>query len=182
METLNAINNRKSVRRFLDRSVEREKLNALLEAAVQAPSWTNTQCWRFIVVTEKETIIKLTNANSSFNSWLKDAPVVIVACADPKDSGDRNGLQYFMMDVALAMHNLVLMATDMGLGTCYLGAYDEIKVKEILGVPDNIRVVAMSPLGYPLDKNTMGDKIKGAILRSSTKRSAEDVTHWERWR
>ena len=176
METLNAINNRKSVRRFLDRSVEREKLNALLEAAVQAPSWTNTQCWRFIVVTEKETIIKLTNANSSFNSWLKDAPVVIVACADPKDSGYRNNLQYFMMDVTLAMHNLVLMATDMGLGTCYLGAYDEIKVKEILGVPDNIRVVAMSPLGYPLDK------IKGAILRSSTRRSAEEVTHWERWK
>lgn len=181
METLDAIKTRKSVRRFQDRPVEREKMNALLEAAVQAPSWTNNQCWRFIVVTEKETIEKLTKANSNFNSWLKDAPVVIVACADPKDSGDWNGLQYFMMDVSLAMHNLVLMATDMGLGTCYLGAYDEMKVKEILGVPDNIRVAAMSPLGYPLDKKTLRDKMKGAILRSSNREPIEKVSHWEKW-
>ncbi|MCG7841290.1 MAG: nitroreductase family protein, partial [Methanomassiliicoccales archaeon] len=170
METLDAIKTRKSVRRFQDRPVEREKMNALLEAAVQAPSWTNKQCWRFIVVTEKETIEKLTKANSNFNSWLKDAPVVIVACADPKDSGESNGMQYFMMDVSLAMHNLVLAATDMGLGTCYIGAFDEKRTREILEIPENIRVVAMTPLGYSLDKKTLGDKITGAIFRSSIRR------------
>jgi len=181
METIEAIESRRSIRRYQDTLVEKEKIDALLEAAIRAPSWVNKQCWRFVVVTDKDIIKKLTDANSMINSWLKDAPAVIVACADPKDSGHNNDLPYYMMDVSLAMENLVLAAADMGLGTCFLAAYDEGKVKKVLGIPDNVRVVTMTPLGYPDFRETLGDKLKNIATRHGTRRPVKEVAHWDRW-
>jgi nitroreductase len=181
METIEAINARQSIRRFLDTPVEKEKIQSLLEAAIRAPSAMNKQCWRFVAITNKETIAQLAKSNMVFNGWLKDAPVVIVVCADPKESTDLNDLPYYMWDSALAMHNLVLAATDMGLGTCYLAAYDEDKVRELLGIPEHLRVVCMTPLGYPTEKRSVGEKLMKAVAGSSKRKSLDEVAHWERW-
>ncbi len=86
-----------------------------------------------------------------------------------------------MWDSALAMHNLVLAATDMGLGTCYLAAYKEEKVKELLGVPENIRVVCMTPLGYPVEKVSLGKKLTNAVTGSSKRKPLTEVAHWDKW-
>jgi nitroreductase len=181
MQTLEAINARKSIRRYLDTPVEKETIQALLEAAILAPSAANKQCWRFVAVTDKEIIAGLAKYNMTFNGWLKDAPAVIVVCADPKESTDLNELPYYMWDAALAMHNLVLAATDMGLGTCYLAAYKEDKVKELLGIPDNIRVVCMTPLGYPTEKRSIGEKLAKAVTGSSKRKPLSEVAHWDKW-
>ena len=181
MQTIEAINARKSVRRYLETPVERETVQALLEAAIRAPSAANKQCWRFVAVIDKEMIAGLARCNMAFNGWLKDAPAVIVVCADPKDSTDLNGLPYYMWDAALAMHNLVLAATDRGLGTCYLAAYKEDKVKELLGIPENIRVVCMTPLGYPAEKVSLGEKLTKAVTGSSKRKPLSEVAHWDKW-
>lgn len=181
MQTLEAINTRKSIRRFLDTPVEKEKIQALLEAAIRAPSAMNKQCWRFVAVTNKETIAQLAKCNMVFNGWLKDAPAIIVALADPDESADMNDLPYYMWDSALAMHTLVLAATDMGLGTCYLAAYNEDKVKELLGIPEDLRVVCMTPLGYPTEKRSVGEKLMKAMAGSSKRKPVEEVAHWEKW-
>ena len=181
MQTIEAINSRKSIRRYLDTPVEKEKIQTLLEAAIRAPSAMNKQCWRFITVTDKETIAQLAKSNMVFNSWLKDVPAVIVVCADPGESTEMNDLPYYMWDSALAMHNLVLAATDMGLGTCYLAAYKEEKVRELLGIPANIRVVCMTPLGYPTEKRSVGEKLMKAVAGSSKRKPLSEVAHWDKW-
>ncbi len=181
MDTIEAINSRKSIRRYLDTPVEKETIQALLEAAIRAPSAANRQCWRFVAITDKEIIAGLAKNNMAFNGWLKDAPAVIVVCADPKESTDLNDLPYYMWDSALAMHNLVLAATNMGLGTCYLAAYKEDKVKELLGIPENIRVVCMTPLGYPTEKRSVGEKLIKVMAGSSKRKPLSEVAHWDKW-
>lgn len=181
MQTLEAINARKSIRRYLDTPVEKEKIQVLLEAAIRAPSAMNKQCWRFVAITDKDTIVKLAKCQVVINGWLKDAPAVIVFCADPRESADMNGLPYYMWDAALAAHTLVLAATDMGLGTCYLAAYKEDKVRELLGIPDDIRVVCMTPLGYPTEKRSVGEKLMKAVAGSSKRRPVQEVAHWDKW-
>ncbi|MFH1327333.1 MAG: nitroreductase family protein, partial [Candidatus Bathyarchaeota archaeon] len=145
MEFIDVVATRKSVRGYANKEVEEEKLTKILEAARMAPSWANKQCWNYIVVKEKAKIDELVGRN--INSWLKKAPVIIVACGDPKESGSRNGMDYYLVDVAISMEHLVLAATNLGLGTCWIGFFDEAKVKQVLGVPENIKVVALTPLG-----------------------------------
>src|SRR5665648_410671 len=104
MDFMDVIAARKSVRGYADKTVEEEKLSKVLEAARLAPSWANKQCCRYIVVKDKATIQEL---SGSFG-WLYQAPIVVVACADPKNSGDRNGMKYFLVDVGISMQQLVL--------------------------------------------------------------------------
>ena len=94
MEFLDVIKSRRSVRKFKDQPVESEKLEQMLKCARWSPSWANKQCWHFVVVKDHETI-KQVSRSSLINKWLKSSPVIIIACADPKKSGDRNGIDYF---------------------------------------------------------------------------------------
>ena len=168
---------RKSVRGYEGKSVEEEKLSKVLEAARLAPSWANKQCCRYIVVKDKATIKEL---SGSFG-WLKQTPVIVVACADPKDSGDRDGMKYFLVDVGISMQQLVLAATALELGTCWIGAFDETKVKEALEVPENIKVVAMTPLGYPSDKEGVGSKLLKTAIGSGKRKPLEEIVRHEKW-
>jgi nitroreductase len=165
MELFEAIQTRKSVRKFADRPVEDEKLHQVLEAVRVAPSWANMQCWRFIVVKEKTTkeqISELSYVESFFapkgyktnpaKKALADAPVVIVACADPSKSGVLWDQTYYMTDLGIACQNLWLAARGLGLGTVFVGVFDEAKLRELLGIPSNIRVVGLFPLGYPFEE------------------------------
>jgi len=129
-----------------------------LEAARWAPSWKNTQCWRFIVVRDnniKSQLANITTFNNPSTDAIRNAPVVIVACAELGKSGYSDGQQasdkgdWYMFDVALAMQNLVLAAHSLGLGTVYNGLFDAKKAATILNVPAGFCVVSLTPLGYP---------------------------------
>ena len=178
MELMDVLRERKSVRSYREDGVEQEKLEKVLEAARIAPSWQNKQCWSFIVVSDKELIKKL---GGNINGWLKDAPLTIVACGDPRQSGDRNGVQYYLVDVSIAMQQLVLAATDLGLGTCWLGAFDETVVRQTLGIPDGIKVVAMTPLGYPTEKEGLRGRMTRTLIGSKNRKDLAEMVHRERW-
>jgi nitroreductase len=178
MDFMDVVAARKSVRSYADKPVEEEKLSKVLEATRLAPSWANKQCCRYIVVKDKAKIQELAGG---LNGWLKQAPVIVVACADPKDSGDRNGMNYYLVDVGISMQQLVLAATDTGLGTCWIGAFDEAKVKKALGIPENIKVVAMTPLGYPADKEGLGSKLIKTVIGAGKRKPLADIVHQEKW-
>lgn len=178
MELTHVLSLRKSVRDYSNKMVEPEKINKILESAILAPSWANKQCCRYVVVTEKSKIKKL---GGLINSWIKNAPVVIVACADPKDSGSRNGMDYYLLDVGISMQQLILAATDLELGTCWIGGFTETKVKKILQIPDNIKVVAMTPVGYSKEKTSFTSKISKKIIGSDKRKAFNQIVHKEKW-
>jgi nitroreductase len=180
MEFESVIKSRESIRDFSDKKIEDEKINFVLECARLAPSWTNKQCWQFIVVKDKK-IIKDLSKTSIINRWLKNVPVIIVACGDPKQSGFRNGIDYFIVDVSIALEHLVLAATDKGLGTCWIGGFNEKKVKEILEIPENIRVVALTPLGYPAEKKRFAGKLGKIVIQSKKRKSLDKIIHENIW-
>jgi nitroreductase len=169
MDTLEAIKSRKSVRKFSDRPVEPEKLQAVLDAARLAPSWANMQCWRFVVVEDqavKERISELSYVEAFFatrgykfnpaQKGLAQAPVVIVACAEPNQSGDLHGQQYYMTDMGIAAENLMLAAHALGLGSVFVGVFDEEGLGDLLDIPPGVRIVGLFPLGYPLEEGKGG--------------------------
>ena len=184
METLEAIKTRRSIRKFSDQPVEPEKLQAVLEAVRQAPSWSNLQCWHLVVVENQESrdkISELSFVESFFATYgyktnpaqkaLAQAPVVIIACADPVKSGNLHDQQYYLADMGIASENLMLAAHDQGLGTVFVGVYHEEHIKALLGIPDNIKIVGLFPLGYP------AGEAKGGPLR----KHLSDFVHYGKW-
>jgi len=158
MELLEAIRTRRSIRRYKSTPVDDKTVELVLEAARWAPSWKNTQCWRFIAVRDnniKSQLANITTFNNPSTDAIRNAPVVIVACAELGKSGYSDGQQasdkgdWYMFDVALAMQNLVLAAHSLGLGTVYNGLFDAKKAATILNVPVGFCVVSLTPLGYP---------------------------------
>lgn len=159
MEILEAIRTRRSIRRYKITPVDDKAIELVLEAARWAPSWANTQCWKFIVVRDSNIKSELANtlsANNPATDAIRNAPVVIVACAELGKSGYYHGEPatgkgdyWYMFDVALAMQNLVLAAQSLGLGTVHVGFFNAKKVATILKVPQGLCVVEMTPLGYP---------------------------------
>ncbi len=168
MEYMDLVRKRRSIRRYKPDPVLEQHLKAILEAARLAPSSGNRQCWQYVIVTDKNIINKLSEAG---RKWISGAPVVIVACADPEASSHKAGLDYFLVDVGISFEHLILAATDLGLGTCWIGGFDEKIAKEALGVPDGIRVVAYTPLGYP-------DEKKGKVF---ARKPLRDVCFYERY-
>ncbi len=150
MDVLDAIKTRKSIRKFLDKPVEEEKLKKILEAARLAPSAKNRQEWRFVIVRDKETRKKIAEAAGG-QDFVGQAPVVIVACAETDGHLMTCGQACYPIDVAITLDHITLMAVELGLGTCWIGKFYVDKVKEILGIPDDIQVVELMPLGYPAD-------------------------------
>jgi nitroreductase len=147
MDFMEIVSTRRSIRRYKPDPVPDEDIDFVLEAARLAPSWANTQCWHFIVVTDPQVKQQLGEAG-----WLKfaaKAPVIIAACADPAPPGAKGDIPNYLIDTSIAMEHLILAATERGLGTCWIGGFDEAAAKAALKVPDHIRVVACTPLGYP---------------------------------
>ena len=164
MDVIEAIATRRSMRRFSDKPVDESMLESLFDSVRLSPSWANMQCWRFIVVRDavmRANISELTyvesfmapkgyKANPS-KAGVAEAPVLIIACADPQQSGELWGQQYYMADIGIAAQTLMLAAHGMGLGTVFVGVFEEEKLRRLLGIPANIRVVGLFPLGYPRD-------------------------------
>ena len=157
MELMEAIKNRRSNRKFKSDPVPDEALQILMEAVRWAPSWANTQCWEVIVVKDPEVkseILRTVPETNRAHSAMVEAPVILVLCGKKGVSGFYKGQastvkgDWLMFDAGLAMQNLCLTAHTLGLGTVIVGFFDHKKAEEILGVPENVEVVAMTPLGY----------------------------------
>jgi nitroreductase len=143
-----AIRKRCSVRSFLDKPIEEDVLRSVLEAGRLAPSAKNRQEPRFIVVKNPKLRSKLAEAAKG-QSFVGTAPVVLVACAFDDGYVMTCGQLSYPIDVAIALDHISLAAVEHGLGTCWIGAFYEDNVKEILGIPKDVRVVQLMPIGYP---------------------------------
>jgi nitroreductase len=152
MDLFQVIRDRRSIRKYKDTPVERGKIEQILDAARLAPSWKNLQCWRFLVLTQSERKEAMLSAFADDNPGKKaflQAPAAIVICADPAESDLSHGIEYFVADAAIAFEHICLAAHALGLGTCWMGMFDEAEMKSRLKIPANLRVVGITPLGYP---------------------------------
>lgn len=155
MEFMELAQKRRSLRSYVDKPVESDKLNYVLECARLAPSWKNMQCWRFIVVEAESSRQALAEALTEGNPGakaLRQAPLVIVLCALPGESEVWENKDYMMLDAGLAMEHLVLAAAEQGLGTCWQASFYEDRIRAVLQIPDGVRVIAMTPLGYAAEE------------------------------
>jgi beta propeller repeat protein len=142
-DVLRAIHTRRSVRRYKTDPIPPEHLHAILEAARIAPSAANRQPWHFVVVTDRATREKLAAACKN-QMWLAPAPVIVCACSVP----ERNE-RWHDKDTMIAMDHLILAAWSLGYGTCWIGAFEPEKVREVLAIPEGMNVVALTPVGLP---------------------------------
>jgi nitroreductase len=150
MKVLEAIQKRRSVRKYKEESIPEETLLRVLEAARLAPSGKNFQPWKFIIVKDKEIKERLAQASAE-QFFIAKAPIIIVGCGFPDNSYTRMGryMKSWSVDVTIALEHLILQAQEEGLGTCWIGSFEEEEVKAILNVPEDVKVLALTPLGYP---------------------------------
>ena len=148
MDFTEVIKSRRSIRKFTTEPVPEDMIHRILEAGRMSPSWANKQGVRYIVVRDSEKMGKLREAIGQ--KWTKTAPVFIVVCINPRKSGkNKNDLEYFMVDAAIGLTQLMLAATNEGLGTCWIGWFDEEAIQDILEIPKKVRVIGLTPLGFP---------------------------------
>ncbi|MBU1338396.1 MAG: nitroreductase family protein [Acidobacteria bacterium] len=150
MSVLDIIRRRRSVRKYRPDAIPDEVLGRVLEAARLAPSGKNSQPWKFILVRDPERKTRLAEACRG-QMFMAAAPVIFVACGYPERSYPRQGnyMKSWSIDVACAVDHLMLQACEEGLGTCWIGAFEEKDVKRLLNVPDEVRVLALTPIGFP---------------------------------
>jgi nitroreductase len=181
MQTLEAIGKRCSLRAHISgKPVEQEKIDIVLDAARMAPSARNTQPWRFVVVQGEEAVQTL--ARGAFmgpSAIIEEAPVIIVACARPDDDVTHDEKAYYLFDMGLAMENLFLAATDLGLVTHPMAAFHEAEVKRILQIPEDVRVVLVTPLAYPQEATY--DEAAAERLGRRTRKERREVIYSGHW-
>lgn len=160
MSFMELVEKRSSVRKYSDRPVEKETILKVLEAARLAPSAVNYQPWHFIVVTDSE--LKTALDETYPRNWFKGAPVLIVACGDHQQSWKRqDGKDHCDVDVAIAMEHMALAACDLGLGSCWVCAFDSQRAHGLLQLPEHMEVVALLPMGYPRSEEVPEKNRKG---------------------
>ncbi|MCT4621003.1 MAG: nitroreductase family protein [Marinisporobacter sp.] len=151
MQFYDVIKNRKSIRSFKNTPVERDKLARIIDAAMRSPSWKNHTSYRFILVDnvgEKQALAgAIMNDTQEATNAIQQAPMVAVVVGEPSDSGVIKDQEYYMVDGAIAMEHFVLAATNEGYGTCWIASLDESTVRRALHIPNNYRVIAMTPIG-----------------------------------
>jgi nitroreductase len=179
MDTIEAIKTRRSIRQYKDTPVTDEQLNTVLEAVQWAPSWANTQCWELVIVRDsaiKEQLAGTLSPGNPSADAVKNAPIVIVACATKGKSGFYKGQaltskgDWLMYDMGLAVQNLCLAAQALGLGTVQIGAFNIEDAEKILGLPEDATVVVMTPLGVP-----------AAESRAPKRRAIEEFVHHDKY-
>lgn len=170
--TVDAIRKRRSVRKYEETEVSDEQLGQVLETLRYAPSWANMQGWQVMVVKNADTRAKVAEvlAANPGQKAVATAPVLLVVCMDPEASGSPDGRYYYMADAGILMDHLMLQAADLGLGTVFIGMFDEDGVRAVLGVPDKYRIVGLTPLGVPA--RTPGERPRSELA---------DIVHYETW-
>lgn len=174
------ISERRSVRLFdPSKPVEDNQLRQILEAARLAPSSNNTQPWHFVVVRDENTRERISNAaplGAAACKWMRNAPVIIACCGKPdllkhKSVGQLFDKDFFKVDITIAAEHIVLAAKELGLGTCWIGWFDEKKVRSILRVPSDVRVLALLPVGHP----------KGDWPPAKKRKPLDEIVSYERY-
>jgi nitroreductase len=164
---LDLLKSRRSIRVYQDKPIPQDLVLQILEAGRWAPTGANLQPWHFIIVTDPETRRQIGEVARFFfikSSHVGKAPVVIVLGFDTRKG------KYGRYDVTLAGANMMTMAAHLGLGTCWIGAFDESKVKEILEIPENIEVIGLITLGYAGEEAEVPPRVE-----------LEKIVHWESW-
>jgi nitroreductase len=168
MEFYEVVRKRRSCRVYKTDIPEDDKVNRILEAARLAPTWANMQGMHYIVVKDPETVKRVWKAVGQEQKFV-EAPMFVVGVISESGSGKNlNGLEYFPLDCGICFEHLILAATAEGLATCWIGWFNETKVKEILEIPKKYRVLALTPLGYPV-------KEKGEVVE---RKSLEEIVHF----
>ncbi len=180
MQTLEAINKRASVKAHLSESdVEQHIIDRILDAARLAPSSRNRQPWRFIVVKGREAVETLVSmAFNETNQVVKKAPVIIIACAHPDDIV-QYGTEYYLFDIGMAVQNLLLAATDLGLVTHPMRGVNKDELKKILGIPPEAEFVIATPLAYPAE-GSYEEAVKER-LSQRTRKDLQELVYLNAW-
>lgn len=150
MGVFTALQERRSIRKYSPDPVEEVKLLKVLEAARLSPSAGNRQNWRFVVVTDRS--LRNLLAGTTEYKFIAEAPVIIAACGTDTTSVMRCGQSRHTVDLSIATAYMILEAQELGLGTCWIGGFDEMRAREILEVPEGVSIVALTPLGYPAEE------------------------------
>lgn len=161
MSFLDVIFRRRSIRCYKSESVPDEVLNNVLEAGRLAPSADNAQPWHFIVITDPN--IKRELSKGTWRSFIEDSAFTIVGCGEKRD-------KWSTVDVAIALENMVLAGEAQGVGSCWIGAFEEEEVKKLSGIPDDLKVAALVSFGYPAEKPSSHDK-----------KSLKEIVHYNRF-
>ena len=167
MELMEVISKRESVRSYEDRPVPDEKLLKVLEAARLAPSASNRQRWKFIVVRDAERRRQLSRATGG-QPHVAQAPVVIAAVSTMPEYVMRCEVPAYPVDLAIAVDHMTLAAANEGLGTCWIGAFSQDEARAVLGVPDDCKIVTLLPLGFPRQNR-----------REKTRKSLDEIVCYE---
>jgi nitroreductase len=167
MEFMDVVRKRRSIRKYKPEGIADDKLTNILEAARLAPSGSNRQSWKFIVVRDKEKMAKLAEACSR-QTWIGDAAAAVVICYPPVKGIDDMRLK---RDSTIAAEHIVLAATNEGLGSCWIGAFDQGAVKSILSIPEEVGVNAVVAMGFPAEQP-----------RQRTFKKLEDIVCYDAYR
>lgn len=168
MEVFEAIQKRYSCRSWQDRAIEPEKLKRVLNAARLAPSARNFQDWRFVVVQDQALRTQLIEAANN-QEFVGKAPVLIVACSN-SDYVMRCGQAIAPIDISIALEHIALQATAEGLATCWIGSFFPEKVRPILGIPEDIEIIELMPIGYPADE-----------CAGKNRQPLDKIAAWDKW-
>lgn len=151
MNFYDVIENRTSVRQYKNTPVDAQKVSRMIDAAMMSPSWKNNTSYKFILVTNESERKILSNCimndNNDTSMAIRKAPLTAIVVANPEESGIVEGREYYLVDSAIAMEHFMLAATNEGYGTCWIGAINEEKIKRALNIPDQYKVVAITPIG-----------------------------------
>ncbi|MFV0290145.1 MAG: nitroreductase family protein [Mangrovibacterium sp.] len=172
MKVLSAIQNRYSERMYKSKRIKNEEMNLILEAARLAPSACNRQPWKFIVISDKDNLEKVYAAYPK--AWFSSAPQVIVACGEYDEAWRKNsdeGKSSLDLDVAIAIDHMTIQAAELGVGTCWICAFDEELVKELLQLPDNVQAIALIPVGYPAS----------ATINKKDRKDLKEIVFYEKY-
>ncbi|AVP61586.1 nitroreductase family protein [Clostridium sporogenes] len=178
---LEEIRSRRSIRKYINKPIEDEKINQLIESARMAPSGSNTQPWHFIVVKSDTTREKLAKVSHN-QGWMMGAPVFIVCVADIRsrikkdielslnENSPQLELKQIIRDTSIAIEHLVLSAEKFGLGTCWVAWFTQEEIRPILNIPSDKYVVSIITLGYPNE-----------LPKDRPHKKLEDIIHYEKW-
>lgn len=181
MNTKELIFNRHSTRNFRPDPIPQEVLADILEAGRLAPSAQNKQPWHYIVFTDSSKIQDLAlncGLIGLSNYFIRKAPCLIIACADTKSNLRINQQDYYLVDTAISFHQMMLMALSYGVGSCWMAAFSQKKLRSYLKIPDSWRIVAMSPFGYPAEKKSVYSKLVSSFAGSESRKLLTEIVEF----
>ncbi len=181
---LDIIEKRRSGRAYDTKAIPEDILESVLEAGRRAPSCANTQAWNFIVVKDSEVRSKANEAMSRGNVWADRAPIMVIVTAHPKGGCPAHDLPYFMMDIGLAIQNMLLQAVHVGLMGHPTAGWNEEQLKDITGIPDDYRIGAVVFFGYEFDGDPtfLSEKNQEREKTRTSRKPFEEIIHWNRWK